>query len=149
MIEPIKANNIHEKQLAPHIRKRIRGLNQTNTYSEIVKEVSQTLTATAGEALETGDLACFEGGKLYKADKSNRPASCIITTGGGLNSPVKYSIEKQVVLTSGLTSHPFLGSAGDWSLSPSLTVGTWLQRVGTRIDDNSYILDIQEAYLNV
>ena len=146
MIEAIAANAIHEKQLAPHLRKRLGG-----GISVIINETSPEpnppaiFTAVAGENLTKNKFGYFYDGKVYAAGLNlQKPAHCFILSDAEADEEVMVASHNiEIHIDGTLNGDPYLYTNGDLDDSPPAE--HFVQKLGTKMTDDSFILHIQDA----
>lgn len=149
MIESIAANNIHEKQLAPHLRKKIRGVGQSVTYASTTIINNETepaiFKAIAGEALTAYRFGYILDDKVYIAGLNfDKPANCFILTSGNAEDEIEiaYSDIEIEIEDLGLIGIPYLtNNGGITDVEPE---EKFIQILGYRISEDKFYLKIHE-----
>lgn len=150
MIEPIGANKIHEKQLAPHIRRRLTGIGDTTSYVSITNPVTETnsniIDIVAGEAVVAGKFGHIIEDRLFVAGVNlNSPATCYILSGGEEGDTVQAAFASIDVDTLfDIDDSVYLGDDGLGTTTVPMT--GFMQRLGDKSSTNSFRLKIRDAY---
>lgn len=148
IVVSISANNIHAKQLAPHLRQKIKGKDAGLTYQETVSDESGNkgtfFVGIAGEPLKEGKFGHFQDDKIILASSFNKkPANCLIVSGAEEGGTVKYVVGEHIVeVSESLARSPYLGEDGN--LTQTLPTSGIIQVLGDKITDTSFMLSMKE-----
>jgi hypothetical protein len=154
LIEAIEANSIHEKQLAPHLRKRLRGLESSVSYVQstvtVINEIAtdKLTELEAVEAIGNNTFGHISGGKVYLADHVQaREAHCFVVEGTDMvDSDIVKVVFSDIIIktTEEIDGGVFLGMDGN--ITSVVPVANFVQVLGSKISPNSFLLKIRNPW---